>query len=242
MLHDSLPTHDYPRRGAAPQYWQEPRESGTRAAPESEADVRARLCALVESADDATASQDLDGRIIHWSDAAERLLGFNARESVGASAMRISTLSGRNPARAMVACLTSGRPIAAHTTRLFHKEGWMCPVLLRTVPTRDATGEICGAMHIARNIGERRRTKAWLEHLVRSYPSIGLAARRDYGERLANLLMQNSNVNTESAARIVALERYCLLSDALGIDAAADLQSGFRRGRCPSSGTMHSER
>jgi len=229
MLHDSLPTHDHPRRGAATRYWQELRESGTRAAPESKADVRAWLCGLVESSDDATASQDLEGRITHWSDAAERLLGFNARESVGGSAMRISTLSGRNPARAMVACLTSGRPIDAHTTRLFHKEGWMCPVLLRTVPTRDATGEICGAMHIARNIGERRRTKVWLEYLVRSYPSIGLAARRDYGERLADLLMQNPNVTTESAAGIVALERYCLVSDALGIDAASNLHSGFGR-------------
>ncbi len=144
MLNDPpAAPHDPPRRGASAQYWQERRESSTRSAPASEADVRAWLCSLVESADDATASQDLDGRITHWSDAAERLLGFSARESVGTSAMRISTLSGRNPARALAACLSSGQPVDPHATRLVHKEGWICLVLLRTLPRRDATGEIC---------------------------------------------------------------------------------------------------
>ncbi|MEJ1962297.1 MAG: hypothetical protein WDO56_12425 [Gammaproteobacteria bacterium] len=74
-------------------------------------------------------------------------------------------------------------------------------------------------MHIVRDIGERRRTRSLLEHLVRSNPFIGLAARRDYGARLADLLVQIPNGSTESADSIVALERYRLVSDALGINA-----------------------
>jgi len=220
MLND-LPVahHDDPRRRTAAHSWHETNDSATPPAPETAAEVRVLLCALVEAADDATASQDMNGTITHWSDAAERLLGFNARESIGASAMRINTLSGRKPARAIVACLSSGQPVDPHYTRLLHKKGWRCIVLLRTVPIRNSTGAICGAMHIARDIDERRRAKARLEHLVRAYPLIALAARRDYGERLADLLLESTNGNAENAASIVGLERFQLLSEALGIGA-----------------------
>src|SRR2546421_12641528 len=48
-----------------------------------EAEVHARLAAIVESSDDAIVSKTLDGVIRTWNDGAARIFGYSAKEVVG---------------------------------------------------------------------------------------------------------------------------------------------------------------
>src|SRR5450432_3309957 len=46
-------------------------------------DAQARLAAILESSDDAIIAKSLDGTILDWNPAAQRLFGYTAAQAVG---------------------------------------------------------------------------------------------------------------------------------------------------------------
>ena len=118
-----------------------------------------RLAAIVECSDDAIISKDLDGTIITWNKAAERLFGYMAAEAVGRSILILIPEDRHREETAILDSIRCGNPVARYETWRRRKDGSLVPIALTVSPLRDASGRIIGASKIARDITDQMRMR-----------------------------------------------------------------------------------
>jgi PAS domain S-box-containing protein len=115
------------------------------------------LAAIVESSDDAIVSKTLDGTILSWNAAAERIFGYSAPEMVGSSIYKLIPPELHGDEGDILARIGQGEHIARFETIRRHKNGSLFPIELSISPVRDDSGTIIGASSIKRDVSERRR-------------------------------------------------------------------------------------
>jgi PAS domain S-box-containing protein len=116
-----------------------------------ERDAR-HFAAIVESSDDAIVSKDLDGTIVTWNRAAERLFGYTAEEMIGQSIRLIVPADRQHEEDRVLATVRRGETVDHLETMRLRKDGALVPISLTVSPIRSATGEIIGASKIARDL------------------------------------------------------------------------------------------
>jgi two-component system CheB/CheR fusion protein len=192
-----------------------------------------RLAAIVESSDDAIISKNLDGTIVSWNNAAERLFGYRAEEVIGKSITMLMPPDRVNEEPEIIARIRRGERVDHYETIRQRKDGRLLDISLTISPVKDATGRIIGASKIARDIGERKRMEeqrglliAELSHRVKNTLAtvISIArqsfanpdakeARVSFDSRIRGLAQTHSRL-AESSWSGVSLET--LLADELG--------------------------
>ncbi len=121
------------------------------------AQVQARLAAIVESADDAIVSKDLNGIIQSWNRGAESLLGYKAEEVIGkhismlAPPDRVAEIAG------ILERISHGERVEHYVTERRAKDGRILTVSLTVSPVRDSSGKVIAASKIARDITGQKR-------------------------------------------------------------------------------------
>jgi PAS domain S-box-containing protein len=130
-------------------------------------DSEARLAAIVASSDDAIISKDLDGRIMSWNGAAERLFGYTAEEAVGQSITIIIPKDRLDEEVLVLSRIRAGLPVEHFETVRQHKAGHLIDISLTVSPIRMEDGHVIGASKIARDITEQRRLRAMSEEASR---------------------------------------------------------------------------
>ncbi len=115
------------------------------------------MAAIVESSDDAIVSKTLDGTVLSWNAAAERIFGYTAEEMVGSSIYKLIPPELHGDERDILARIGQGEHIARFEAIRRHKNGSLFPIELSISPVRDDSGTIIGASSIKRDISERRR-------------------------------------------------------------------------------------
>ncbi len=123
--------------------------------PLVEMDPRQRLAAVVESSDDAILSKTLDGTILTWNHAAERLFGYTAAEMVGQSIFRLVPEPEVEELRAIHARIARGERVPAFPTVRLRRDGSPLDVVCSISPVHDQGGEVVGASTIMRDISEQ---------------------------------------------------------------------------------------
>src|SRR5262245_33663803 len=130
--------------------------------------VQAMLAAIVDSADDAIVSTDLNATIVSWNAAAERIFGSTAEEAIGRPIAMLLPPERRNEEGTSVATLRRGERIEHFETVRLRKDGRRINVSISVSPIRDSTGAIVGAAKITRDITERKEMEAERERLLGS--------------------------------------------------------------------------
>ena len=120
----------------------------------------ARLAAIVDSSDDAIVSKGLDGVIMTWNAAAERMFGFTAREAIGQHITLIIPPARRSEEDDVLARIGRGEIVDHFETVRQTKDGRRLSISLTVSPIRDGSGTIVGASKIARDISDRKHAEA----------------------------------------------------------------------------------
>jgi PAS domain S-box-containing protein len=123
-------------------------------------DSEARLAAIVAFSDDAIVSKDLNGRIMSWNAAAERLFGWTAEEAIGQSITILIPTERLSEETEVITRIRAGLSVEHYETVRQHKDGRLIDISLTVSPILRADGVVVGASKIARDITEQRRLRA----------------------------------------------------------------------------------
>jgi len=184
------------------------------------------LAAVVASSDDAICSKTLDGIILSWNRAAERMYGYPAAEAIGRPVAMLVPHDAEDEVPHILARIRRGEPVRHCETVRRHKDGTRLPVGLTISPVRDASGAIVAASTIARDLTERQAAEAAIRRAHEE-----LEAR--VAQRTRELTAMNEEL--ESFAHTVAHDLRAPLITIAGYaetlleDAAPDLDEDARR-------------
>lgn len=118
--------------------------------------------AIVESTEAAIISKDLEGRVLTWNMAAEKIFGWTAAEMVGQPLSRIIPTDREAEEAYILAAVRQGEAATRMETVRLRKDGSLVDIAVLVSPIRDADGVIIGASKIARELTDELRVRAAL--------------------------------------------------------------------------------
>lgn len=119
-----------------------------------------QAAAVFEFSNDAIIAKSLDGTILNWNPAAERMFGFPVNEAVGSPISILVPPDRAFEEPEMLARLAQGERIDHLTTVRIRKDGKRVHVCLTATPLKDSDGRVLGSTEIARDITEQKHAEA----------------------------------------------------------------------------------
>jgi PAS domain S-box-containing protein len=121
----------------------------------AERDV-ATLASIVQTTNDAIYGKDLDGVILSWNAAAQRLFGYRADEIVGQPVGLLVPPELHAEEAEIMAQIRRGQQVNIRETRRRRKDGTVLDVEVSISPIRALDGRLIGASSIARDVTARK--------------------------------------------------------------------------------------
>ena len=129
-------------------------------------DAGSWLRAIVSSSPDPMIGTLLDGTIVSWNPAAERLYGYTAAEMVGVTVRPLLPPDRADEIGSVLEAVARGEHVDPYETVRVHKSGDRIDVNITVAPVVDEKGAVIGASAIVRDISSRRQTDAALARAI----------------------------------------------------------------------------
>ncbi len=175
-----------------------------------------RLSAIVESTGDAVIGKSLDGRVLSWNAAAERLTGFTAAEVVGSEFTSYIPEDRIVEFRQVFDRAAEGVITEDLESTRLRKDGSIVEVSLTLSPWRDSDGRIAGVSTIARDIRDRKQMERMLEHQALHDSLTGLPNRTLLIDRVGQALVGARGRERQVALLLIDIEDFKELNDTAG--------------------------
>ena len=117
---------------------------------------RAQLAAIVESSGDAIVSRGMDGLIMSWNAAAERMFGWTAAEAVGKPAQIMTPPEHLGKFTDLRERVYRGETAAPFETVRMRRDGTRFDAQIALSAVKDSRGRVTGIATIVRDISERK--------------------------------------------------------------------------------------
>ncbi len=124
------------------------------------------LASIVESSEDAIIGKTLNGVILSWNAAAERIYGYSADDVKGLNIDILVPSDRKEELARMYQVLKGGEPISHLETSRIRKDGVLIDVALTLSPMRNESGQLTGVSAIERDITDRKRAEQEREALA----------------------------------------------------------------------------
>jgi PAS domain S-box-containing protein len=136
-------------------------------------DALAQLASIVETSADAIIGQTLDGTVVTWNAAAQRMFGYTLGDIQGRPIALLAAPERSGEVHAILERIRRGEHVEHFETVRVRKDGTPIPVSISISVTRDSAGRMSGFSTIARDVSEEVATRE------------ALRQARDAAERLA---------------------------------------------------------
>ncbi|MCA9557299.1 MAG: PAS domain S-box protein, partial [Myxococcales bacterium] len=132
---------------------------------------------LLDSVGQALIATDLDGAVLYWNAAAERLYGWSAAEAVGRSIVDLTTPAPAvEQAEAIMARLARGETWSGEFG-VRHRDGREFLALVTNAPFYDANGRLAGIIGASSDVTPFRDTERALQERVKELGALFAASR-----------------------------------------------------------------
>lgn len=174
--------------------------------------AQAHLAAVVEASEEAIVSSTLDGAVLTWNRAAERLYGWTAEEAIVAT--RTDPIGPwippdrREEANALMRDIVRGKAVTVLETKRFRKDGSMFEAMLSVAPIFDGRGDVTAFSVTTRDITDRKRAE---EALAR-----GHAIEKELRHRMEHLYEEESVERSRLQATLDQMPDGVIIVDAEG--------------------------
>ena len=120
-------------------------------------EVHNNLAAIVESADVAIISKNLEGAVVSWNRGAEAVYGYSAKEIIGKSISLLMPPGHPDEFKELSVRRSTGELVKNYETQRRRKDGQIIDVALTVSLLKDTSGKIVGNSIIAQDTTEKKK-------------------------------------------------------------------------------------
>jgi diguanylate cyclase (GGDEF)-like protein/PAS domain S-box-containing protein len=172
--------------------------------------------AMVESSDDAIVGTTLDGTVLSWNPAAERLYGYARLEMLRQNVSVLVPQNRHDELPGLFARLGAGEHIEHYESVRRRNDGVLIDVSVTISPVRDESGRIVGASTISRDITTRKRVERQIEHRALHDPLTDLPNRVLLDDRIHSALARAQRRDAFVAILFLDLDDFKRINDSHG--------------------------